>query len=130
MLKQSENRYNCTGNIFLIFLFVLFSLAVNANSDKPLHKDYQIEFTSQLHTNTAAINDCQKIVSQEKLFPFIDKMNFKLFSRELKIHTYNRLINQKINFLRKSELSIKPIVQQKLFLKYLNKDTDLLPSLN
>ncbi len=110
MYNQREEKNDYFGSTIFIVLFFLFIVSFSGNSDKAIiGKASQYKIASELHSNTNALNDAQYLFCQENLIPLIDKANFKLFNEELKIITDNRLINQRIIFLQKTELLIDPI---------------------
>lgn len=130
MFKQREDRNDYFGSAIFIVLFFLFVCAFSKKSDKPIGRAFQYELASELHSNITALNDVQQVFCQQSLIPIIDKTNFNLFNEDLKIITDNRLINQRIIFLQKTELLIKPIALHRFYYQYQYLDTEDLPILS
>lgn len=110
MIVEAENRIECIA-LTLVVLFFIFFATSRQNStvtDNTLRGHYQL-----LSVETPAIpsKDIPKLTYEKIFVSLVDVIDYKLFYRYLKIISDNRLINQRIAFLRKVELIIKPAPQ-------------------
>jgi VanZ family protein len=108
MIVKAENRIEYFGMTILVVLFSLVFAVSHQNStvtDNTLRVHYQL-----LSVETPAVpsKDIPKLTYEKIFVSLVDVIDYKLFYRYLKVISDNRLINQRIAFLRKVELIIKP----------------------
>jgi hypothetical protein len=127
MISHTEDKKDYFGTVVFIVLFFLFVCSFSKNTDKPVDRAFQYELVSSIHSNIAALNDAQQLYYHKSLLSLTDKTIFKLFSENFKIVTENRLFNQRIVFLQKSQPLIKPVVLQRFYYQYHFSNTDDLP---
>jgi hypothetical protein len=111
MIVKAENRIEYAAMTILVVLFILFFAASRQNPtipDNSLRVHYQL-----LSVDIPAVSskDIPKLTYEKKVVSLVNVIDYKLFYRYLKIISDNRLINQRIAFLRKVELIIKPASQ-------------------
>ena len=111
MFKAKEDRVEYLGTTILIVLCFLLFTAYHQNLTKP---DNSLRVHYQLSSGdifAVSSKDIPKLTYEKKIVSRVDVIDYKLFYRYLKIISDNRLINQRIAFLRKVGLIIKPALQ-------------------
>ena len=133
MIQGKEDRTNYFGiTVFIVFFFLFISVF----SDRSVNQIKDIsryELVSEIHVNPIqAINvrDIQLSFSQNCQASFVDKLNIRLFNEDSKISSYNKKIAQKNIFLRKTQLSIKPIFICRFYYHLSSTDTEELSVLS
>ena len=133
MIKMKREIFNLLGRIALI---VLFFLMINAFSNKYVSHDRNIashELVSELksiNTKAVAIKPVQLPSFQKDWVSLVDRMNYKLLDKNLKIYTDNLKIKQKSISLQNTELKVKPILNWKYYFQLLSPDPKESPILS
>jgi hypothetical protein len=112
MISQSENRIEHLGTTIIFVLCLFFLASFHQNSNNP---DFSGAFRFQMATQHSVAIPSKDIPQLSSLQGFISKfeeMNHIQFTEQLKLLTYNRLINQRIGSLHKVALLIKPVYQE------------------
>jgi hypothetical protein len=130
MITKNGNRDNFLESAVFLVLFFLFICAFSGISDKPINHDYPFKFASEVASNSAAVIEVQQFHFQNYLIPFFDKSNFKLFSDVDPIISENSSFHQRIVFLQKAGLLIKPFLIKRFYNQYHYSDADDLPDLS
>jgi hypothetical protein len=110
MIDEAENRIECIALTLVVLFFIFFATSRQNPTvpDNSLRVHYQL-----LSVDIPAVSskDIPKLTYENIFVSLVDVIDYKLFYRYLKIISDNRLINQRIAFLRKIELIIKPAPQ-------------------
>jgi hypothetical protein len=112
MISQSENRIEYLGTTIIFVLCLFFLASFHQNSNNP---DFSGAFRFQMATqHSVAIlsKDIPQLSSLQGFISKFEEMNHIQFTEQLKLLTYNRLINQRIGSLHKVALLIKPVYQE------------------
>jgi hypothetical protein len=130
MMTKNGNRDNFLESAVFIVLFFLFIWAFSGISDKPINHDYPFKFASEVASNSVAVIEVQQFHFQNRLIPFFDKSNFKLFNELNQVVSGNSSFHQRIVFLQKAEHLIKPFLIRRVYNQYQYYDADDLPALS
>jgi len=112
MISQSENRIEHLGTTIIFVLYLLFFASFHQNSNNP---DFSEAFRFQMATQHSFAIQTKDIPQLSSLQGFISKfkeINSIHFTEQLKLLIDNRLINQRILFIQRVELLIKPTYQE------------------
>ena len=130
MLRRKNNSDNYLSSAVFMVLFVIFICAFAGNIDSPSGRDSHYKSVSEQHAYTIALNDAQQVSWQKNVVRVLDNTDFRLLSDCPKIIDNNRSIHIRLLSLQKTELQIKPVLQQRLSYWYHSSDTSDLPDLS
>jgi len=130
MIEQRNDKKNYLDTAIFIALFFLIVCFLSKNNDNTADDAFRYESAYVLNSKVTVLCNIQQFSFQKSVFPIFDNANFSLFSENIKIITYNRLINQQIVILQKNQLSIKPISIYRFYYQYYYPDTEDLPILS
>lgn len=111
-------------------LFVIFICAFAENTNSGAGRDSHYKSASGQHAYTIALNDAQEVSSQKSVVRFLQNTNFRLLNDCYKIINNNKSIHNRFLLLQKTELLIKPVLQQLLSFWFYSSDTGDLPDLS
>ncbi len=124
MIIPKEHRNNVIWSAFFTILFFLFTCAFAPNPVSNTERAIQYQSLADLHSQVTAINDAQQFSYRPNIKPVFIDPDFKPFNEVSKIVADNRSVLQRIVFLQKAGLSIKPVLAHRLFYRYHSIDTD------
>lgn len=130
MLPRKNNSDNYFSSAVFIALFFIFICAFAKNNDPPVTRYSHYKSVSEERVLVFALNDAQQISRQKSAVHFLEKPDFKLLSDFNKIIGNNKSVQNRLLSLQKTELLIKPILQQRLSYWYHSSDTGDLPDLS
>ena len=130
MKNGEENRNNILGKAVLLVFFFLFVIAFSGKSDSGKIHTRACETLSVVeasHTQAIISDAVQWPDFQESWVSFSDPMNFRLFSKSLKLSADNFTITQKLSKLQQTETTIKPISICRFYYHFFSADSDEVP---
>jgi len=116
MITQQEDRFNFLGRVLFM---VLFLLVICVHSDKVKNTTFystQYELYTEYHliSNHAVCVDCIPApILQKNQITLNDKTGFYLLNKNFKLSFDNCLMSHQIIILQKSNLSLKPIINNR-----------------
>jgi hypothetical protein len=113
-----------------IALFVFFACSITATHEKQGECAIHSQPGAGMQTNATAINDVQLFFYQKSLPTFIVRWQYSAANDYYKLIVDNRLINQRIAALVKSEFLIKPGLPQHFHFLFHYPDPDIPPVLS
>jgi hypothetical protein len=129
MNKNKEDIIRHLGTTILFVLCFILLSVFSRNStkqDNTVTLQYQI---GSVHILAVSSKNILILSSLQNFLSLVDEKNFRLPNEHLKILIFNKLINQRIVFLRKVELLIKPVAFHGLYY-YLSLYSEDLPVLS
>jgi hypothetical protein len=128
--KHNDHRKGFWGMAVLIAMIAFFACSFITNHEK--HGEYAVHSIpgSGIQTNAPAINDVQLFFYQKSLHTFVVNWQFNAVNDYYKLLFENRLINQRIATLVKSEILIKPGLPKPFHFLYHYPDPDIPPVLS
>jgi hypothetical protein len=112
-MNKKEEIINYLGIIvFVILQFLVISSFSNKSTNQTSGSSFQYDFKSEFHSNQAKaiiVDHIQCTSAQRSCLHILFNANLNLFSETYKLFADNNKILQRIIFLRKAELLIKPI---------------------
>jgi len=129
MFEQKQDREANVGRAIFMVLFFLFISSFTGNPDSSIRNNAHFEAPPDLHTQVAVLNDTPQFQVVNVTQPSVT-LYFKLFSDGFKNVTENRIIYHKIQFLKKTELLLKPVTRQRFYCLYHTLDGDDFPDLS
>lgn len=130
MLRQKENIENYLSSAVFIALFFIFICAFAKNNDPPVTRYSHYKTVSENRVCAIAINDAQQISWQKSTVRLLENEDFKLLSDCNKIIENNKSVYIRLLSLQKTELIIKPALQQRFWFRYHSFDTSDFPDLS
>jgi len=115
MINKEEDRVKYLGiTIFIVLCFLLLH-AFHQNSMKPEYSQvYHFHTTTSLAPKISSNNSSEFFLFKNSISQ-IDKINFWFNNEHLRVKFYNKLVNQKFDFLYGIELYIKPIISIRFY---------------
>ena len=116
MIIQQEDRFNLSGKVLLMALFLLIICVRFDRVEKTTYFSTQYELSSELHSisNHAVCVDNVLVPSLQKdQITLNDKTGFYLLNENYKLAFDNKLMSHKIILLQKSILSLKPFINSR-----------------
>ncbi len=112
MIRQSENKIEHLGTTIIFILCFLFLALFHQNPNNPEFSGaFQCQISTK-HSFALPAKDIPQLSSLQGFMSRFDEMNFIHFTEQFKLSADNRLINQRIEFLHKVALLIKPVCQE------------------
>lgn len=130
MFKPHADRINYLGRAVFVLLFylILSALAENPGNFKDAGKDYKN--STEVYVSPAAITEFQQINFLNNLHPSAENFRLKQDNKETALISFNKSILQKITFLEKSGLLIKPDLHPRFYNQYYTSETGDPPHLS
>jgi len=129
MFEQKQDREANVGRAIFMVLFFLFISSFAGNPDSSIRNNAHFEAPPDLHTQVAVLSDAVQLQALNVAAPFV-KFYFKLFNHGYNSIAENRIIYHKIQFLKKIELLLKPVILQRFYCLYHTLDGDDFPDLS
>ena len=124
MFMQKETRDNLLGSAVFVFLIYLFLCAFAEDPGKGQDARSDFKNTSELYSDPAAIVQVQQIDFLNSQLPSAENFRLKQESEEPKLISFNKTILQKITFLEKTRLLIKPVLHPRFYNQFYASETD------
>lgn len=130
MFKPQANKINYLGSaVFVLLVYLLLSaLAENPGNFKDARKDYKN--STELYISLAAITEFQQNGFLNYLLPSEKNFRLKQDNTEPALISFNKTILQKITFLEKNSLLIKPDLHPRFYNQYYTSETGDPPHLS
>ena len=112
MISHSENRIEHSGTTIIFVLCLFFLVSFHQKSDNPNFSGaFQLQ-TATHHLFAIQTKDFPQLSSLQGFISKFKEISSIHFIEQLKLLTDNRLINQRILFIQRVELLIKPVYQE------------------
>lgn len=110
MAKHEDTKINFLGNVLIIVLFFIFVSSFSNKPEQIQGKHYQLQLASEIHANSAAINEPHFLPILSQNIAVIDLLQIKNNTLLFKVLNFNSNNQQLYSFFKLKEITIRPSI--------------------